>query len=151
LKKLPKTKLSILLAEIDGLERIRIEHGASAAAIVARVAAQIFKANLRDIDVVSRLEDNTFSLVLPGIQAADALEIANRMQLAVSRYPLPKRAGVTRMSVAIGAAEASSSDDMQAVLRRSRRALETAMQCANPRLAGIDAQDQPVRLEPVES
>jgi diguanylate cyclase len=151
LKKLPKTKLSLLLAQIDGLERIRIEHGASAAAIVARVAAQIFKANLRDIDVLSRLEDNTFSLVLPGIQAADALDIAQRIQLAVSRYPLPKRAGVTRVSVAIGAAEAASSDDMQAVLRRSRRALEAAMQSPSPRLAGFDAQDQPVRLETADA
>jgi diguanylate cyclase len=150
LKKLPKTKLSILLAQVDGLERIRNEHGASAASIVIRVAAQIFKANLRDIDVVSRLEDNTFSLVLPGIQATDALEIAQRIQVAVSRYPLPKRAGVSRVSVAIGAAEAASSDDLQAVLRRSRKALEAAMISSGQRLYGINGQDNPVRLVFVE-
>jgi diguanylate cyclase len=150
LKKLPKTKLSLLLAQLDGLERIRNEHGASAVAIVVRVAAQTFKAHLRDIDVVSRLEDNTFSLLLPGIQAADALEIAQRIQLAVSRYPLPKRAGVARVSVAIGAAEAASSDDLQTVLRRSRKALEAALISPPQRLFGINAQDQPVKLVAAE-
>lgn len=146
LKKLPKTKLSLLLAQLDGLERLRNEHGATAASIVVRVAAQIFKAHLRDIDVVSRLEDNTFSLLLPGIQVVDAIEIAQRIQLALSRYPLPKRAGITRVSVAIGAAEAGSTDDMQAILRRSRKALEAAIHAPPRRLFGMDAQDQPVRL-----
>jgi diguanylate cyclase len=143
-KHLPKTRLSILLAQIDSLERIRNEHGASAASIVVRVAAQIFRAHLRDIDQVSRLEDNTFSLLLPGIQAKDALETAQRIQLAISRYPLPKRAGVTRVSIAIGAAEAGPKDDMQSVLRRSRRALELAMQSPGLRLFALDQSDLPV-------
>jgi diguanylate cyclase len=151
LKKLPKTKLSILLAQVDGLERIRNEHGASAGSIVIRVAAQIFKASLRDIDVVSRLEENTFSLVLPGVQALDALATAQRIQVAVSKYPLPKRAGVARISVAIGVAEAASSDDLQSILRRSRRALELALQLPPPRLCGINGQEQQVMLEAAEA
>lgn len=146
IKHMPKTRLSILLAQIDGLERIRNEYGGSAASIVVRVAAQIFKANLRDIDQVSRLEDNTFSLLLPGIQARDALDIAQRIQLAVSRYPLPKRAGVTRVSIAIGAAEAGAKDDMQAVLRRSRRSLEVAIQATGLRLFALDQTDAPILL-----
>lgn len=151
IKHLPKTRLSILLAQIDGIERIRNEHGNSAAAIVIRVAAQIFKANLRDIDQVSRLEDNTFSMLLPGIQAQDALDIAQRIQVAVSRYSLPKRAGVSRVSIAIGAAEACAKDDMQAVLRRSRRSLELAIQATGPRLFALDQRDLPVLFDNAEA
>jgi diguanylate cyclase (GGDEF)-like protein len=150
-KHLPKTRLSILLAQIDGLERIRNEHGASAASIVVRVAAQIFKAHLRDIDQVSRLEDNTFSLLLPGIQAKDALETAQRIQLALSKYPLPKRAGVSRVTIAIGAAEAGAKDDMQSILRRSRRSLEIAIQSSGPRLFALDQADSPVLLALAEA
>ncbi|WP_425613814.1 GGDEF domain-containing protein [Anatilimnocola sp. NA78] len=145
LKKLPKTKLSLLLVQLDGLEKIRNEHGVSAGSIVVRVAAQIFKASLRDLDQISRLEDNTFSILLPGIQGTDALDIAQRIQAAVSRYPLPKRAGVTRVSVAIGVAEASHADDLQAVLRRARKALDAAMLHPGQRLFGITAQDGPMR------
>lgn len=150
IKHLPKTRLSLMLAQVDGLERIRNEHGETAAGIVIRVAAQIFKANLRDIDQASRLEDNTFSLLLPGIQAADALETAQRIQTAVSRYPLPKRAGVARVTVAIGVAEAGSKDDMQAILRRSRRALEFALSNQGPRLAALNARDEAVLLTSAE-
>ncbi|QDU28205.1 Response regulator PleD [Anatilimnocola aggregata] len=146
LKKLPKTKLSLLLVQLDGLERIRTEHGVSAGSIAVRVAAQIFKANLRDLDQISRLEDNTFSLLLPGIQGTDALAIAQRIQSAVARYPLPKRAGVTRVSVAIGVAEASNSDDLQAVLRRARKALDNALLHPAQRLAGLSAQDVTIKL-----
>jgi diguanylate cyclase len=151
IKHLPKTRLSLLLVQVDGLERIRNEHGDSAASIVIRVAAQIFKAHLRDLDQVSRLEDNTFSLLLPGIQANDALETAQRIQAAVSRYPLPKRAGVARVTVAIGAAEASSKDDLQTILRRSRRALEHALQSPGARLFALNTKDEPVQLVAVES
>jgi diguanylate cyclase (GGDEF)-like protein len=117
---------------------------------VARVAAQIFKAHLRDIDQVSRLEDNTFSLLLPGIQATDALETAQRIQAAIGRYPLPKRAGVPRITVAIGAAEANPKDDMQTILRRARRALESAIQHQGLRLFALNAKDEPIQLLPVE-
>ena len=147
IKHMPKTRVSILLAQIDGLERIRNEHGESAATIVIRVAAQIFKANLHDIDQVSRLEDNTFSLLLPGVQATDALQTAQRIQAAISRYPLPKRAGVQRVTVAIGAAEAGAKDDMQTILRRSRRALEFAITNQGPRLAAINSRDEAVLLK----
>jgi diguanylate cyclase len=150
IKNMSKTRLSILLAQIDGLDRIRNEHGDSAASIVVRVAAQIFKAHLRDIDQVSRLEENTFSILLPGIQAADALDIALRIQTAISRYPLPKRAGVQRITVAIGAAEAGSKDDMQAILRRSRRALEFALTNQGPRLAALNSRDETVQLTKVD-
>jgi diguanylate cyclase len=147
IKHMPKTRLSILLVQIDGLERIRNEHGDSAASIVVRVAAQIFKAHLHDIDQVSRLEDNTFSLLLPGVQAADALQTAQRIQTAVSRYPLPKRAGVPRITVAIGAAEAAAKDDMQTILRRARRALEFAITNQGPRLAALNSRDEAVLLQ----
>lgn len=151
IKHLPKTRLSILLVQIDGLERIRNEHGESAVSIVIRVASQIFKAHLRDLDQVSRLEDNTFSVLLPGIQANDALETSQRIQAAVSRYPLPKRAGVARVTVAIGAAEAGSKDDMQTILRRARRALECALQSQAVRLYALNTKDEAIQLVPVES
>jgi len=150
IKHLPKTRMSILLAQVDGLERIRNEHGDSAGSIVVRVAAQILKAHLRDIDQVSRLEDNTFSLLLPGVQAADALLTAQRIQIAVSRYPLPKRAGVPRITVAIGAAEAGAKDDMQTILRRSRKALDFAISNQGPRLAALNARDEAVLLAVAE-
>jgi diguanylate cyclase (GGDEF)-like protein len=150
IKHLPKTRMSILLVQIDGLERIRNEHGDSAASIVVRVAAQIFKAHLHDLDQVSRLEDNTFSLLLPGVQAADALQTAQRIQMAVGRYPLPKRAGVPRVTVAIGAAEASAKDDMQTILRRSRRALEFAITNQGPRLAALNSRDEAVLLRALD-
>lgn len=150
IKHMSKTRLSLLLVQIDGLERIRNEHGDSAGAIVVRVAAQIFKAHLRDIDQVSRLEDNTFSILLPGIQASDALDIAQRVQAAISRYPLPKRAGVPRITVAVGAAEAGVSDDMQAILRRTRRALEFALTNQGPRLAALNARDEAVLLKKID-
>ena len=91
------------------------------------------------------------ALLLPGIQANDALETAQRIQAAVSRYPLPKRAGVARVTVAIGAAEANSKDDLQTILRRSRRALEYALQSQGARLFALNTKDEPIQLVAVES
>jgi diguanylate cyclase len=146
LKRLPKTKLSLMLAQVDGLERIRNEHGDSAASIVTRVAAQVFKAHLRDLDQVSRLEENTFCLLLPGTQASDAMQIAQRVLIGLSRYPLPKRAGVARISLALGVAEASNADDLQAVLRRARKALDTAVVTPGQRIYGLNGQDLPLKF-----
>ena len=52
--------------------------------------------------------------------------------------------------MAIGAAEAAVSDDMQAILRRTRRALEFALTTQGPRLAALNARDEAVLLTKVD-
>jgi GGDEF domain-containing protein len=92
------------------------------------------------------LEENTFCLLLPGTQASDAMQIAQRVLIGLSRYPLPKRAGVARISLALGVAEASNADDLQAVLRRARKALDTAVVTPGQRIYGLNGQDLPLKF-----
>lgn len=122
-----RTPLALLMVQIDGYGRITGEHGPTAGAVVLRVAAQLIKATTRDMDHVSRLGEDTFALLLPGMQLPDAAAIAERLRLAVERCRLPRRAGALFFTISIGAIEASEGDDMRKMLERSRIALQAAV------------------------
>jgi PleD family two-component response regulator len=73
------------------------------------------------------LGEDTFALLLPGVQLPDAAVLANRLRLAVERCRLPRRAGALFFTISVGAIEASEGDDMRKMLERSRAALQAAV------------------------
>lgn len=68
----------MVLFEIHGLHRITKEQGPEASAVLRRVAAQLIKASLREIDQVTRLGDDLFMVMLAGEKLSDAQELASR-------------------------------------------------------------------------
>ena len=119
--------LALLMVQVDSFSRIASEHGPTAASIVLRVAAQLIKATMRDMDHVSRLSEDTFALLLPAAELADAAAMAERLRLVVERCRLPRRAGAQFFTVTVGVVEASDGDDMRKILERCRAALASAI------------------------
>jgi diguanylate cyclase len=119
--------LSLLLIQVDRLPQIIECHGHEAAGIVLRVAAQLIKANMRDMDHVTRLANDTFALLLPGTRLAGGVQVATRLRHASDHCRLPRRAGIATMTVTIGVVEAVPGDDMRRLLQRARNALQVAI------------------------
>lgn len=120
--------LSLLLLQIDGLPRIIADQGAQAASRVVRIAVQLMKATMRDMDHLGQLSDDTFSLLLPGANLTNTTSIAERIRTNVERCRLPRQAGALPFTVSMGCVEAADNDEMRAVMERARRALEAAVQ-----------------------
>lgn len=132
--------LVLLMLQVDSYARLLSEFGPTAAAVVLRVAAQLMKATTRDMDHVSRLQEDTFALLLPGAKLADAAAIAERLRLVIERCRLPRSAGAMHFTVSIGVVEASEGDDMRRLLERSRTALQVAINQGRNIACALDPQ-----------
>jgi diguanylate cyclase (GGDEF)-like protein len=76
--------LSLIMADLDLLRDINNVHGHLAGDAVLRGVAGIFRAQLRHYDVPARFGGEEFSILLPETSPERALEIAERIRIAVS-------------------------------------------------------------------
>jgi diguanylate cyclase (GGDEF)-like protein len=76
--------LSLIMADLDLLREINNVHGHLAGDAVIRGVAGILRAQLRHYDVPARFGGEEFSILLPETSPERALEIAERIRVAVS-------------------------------------------------------------------
>jgi diguanylate cyclase len=134
-----KTPLSLVLVRVDGYARLVREQGPTAGEVVLRITAQLINAAMRDLDLVARISEDTFALMLPGTRLADAQQLAQRIRQAAQRCTLPRRAALLRLVLHFGAVEASGADDLRRLLQRARLALASAAESSQQ----PDASPQP--------
>ncbi|MCX7677498.1 MAG: diguanylate cyclase [Alteraurantiacibacter sp.] len=120
------TPLSLVLVQVEGYAHMVGQHGPSAAEVVLRITAQLINATLRDLDQVTRIAEDTFALLLPGMQLADAQTLAQKIVHAAQRCTLPRRAAISALPLRVGVVEAAPRDDLRRLLQRARAALTGA-------------------------
>jgi diguanylate cyclase len=131
------TPLCLMLVQIDGFAAGIQKHGEEAAGLVLRIVAQILKANMRDMDHVSRLGSDTFALLLPAAHLEDGAHLAERLRQAASQCRLPAKAKGLTLNLTMGVVETHTGDDMRRLLQRGRNALQVALDKGQ----GVYAQD----------
>src|ERR1700722_3578178 len=93
---------AIVRLDVDGMGGINDEFGVSVGDLVLEQVASRLKKCLREYDVLSRLEDDEFAVLLPGADAVAARTVAERITKAMSAGPL--EATSRRVSLSIGGA-----------------------------------------------
>jgi len=113
--------LAVLVADVDHLRRVGDVHGPEAAATALRKLAGVLRAAVRDQDLVARLEEDDFAVILPGLGRGSARQVAARIRSIVERSTA---LGVT---LSIGAASyPTDADNETDLLARAREALDEA-------------------------
>ena len=109
--------VSVVVLDLDHFKRVNDRHGHAEGDRVLAAAAKRLRSVVRDSDAVGRLGGEEFVLVLPGMDAAEAREVAERARAAVSEVmvggkPLECSAGVAAHPAdADGAAELLAAAD----------------------------------------
>ena len=133
------TPLSLLLVQIDNLNRIGSDHGRHAAATVMRIAVQLTMAVVRGLDQATRLNEDTYAVLLPALHIEDAHHSAERLRQSIERCRLPRSAGMPGFTVSIGVVEPGVYDDMPALFDRARQALQLAIDQGRNRVSTGDS------------
>ncbi len=94
---------AILRIDVDGLGAINAEIGHPRGDEILEGVAQRLRDGRREYDVLARLENDEFIVLLPGADAHAAEVVANRMRDAVAANPFEVGESV-RVSVSVGAA-----------------------------------------------
>ncbi len=139
--------LSVLLLQVDNYLDLVGKHGLQAAQLTLRATAQFLQAAVRQMDVIAQYDNSTFALLLPEADLTHVADIAERLRAAICQCKLPLGNCWERITVSIGAAEATAGDDLERLLQRCEEALSEARSRGGNRVFLHTGQ----KAEPVEA
>jgi len=81
--------LSVIIMDIDHFKRFNDTYGHLAGDQILKLVATIMRKQLRTDDIAARYGGEEFVLLLPNTPKEDAVAIAEKIRLAIERYPFP--------------------------------------------------------------
>lgn len=118
--------LSVLLLDVDGLDKQRERFGRGFAEDLLKSVAELLANDVRRGDPVIRHGPHAFLVLLPGVPLATASRIAERIRRAIEGDMILSRPDLAKLTVSIGIAERARNERRDAFLARAAAALEAA-------------------------
>ena len=143
--------LSLLIADIDYFKQIGDTYGHPHGDQVIKALAEACRATLGEVDMLARLGEEEFVMLLPGADLAAASAVAERLRLEVRRTPVRRREGTLHFTVSLGVAQWRPGESPRALMGRADEALHAARYPGGDRMEVANGQARPGRLEPGRS
>lgn len=118
-----KLPLSLIVFDIDRLKAVNDQFGHPVGDAAVRAVAEAVHHALRTSDVLVRSAGGEFQIIAPHTSAIDALKVAEKIRQTVAAIDIP---GCDRVSISLGAGQASEQDTPDALLVRVGAALGRA-------------------------
>src|SRR5581483_3212901 len=118
------TTLTVMLVRLDDPFHITSEPDADNSQSPIRVALQVARLCIREMDLITRWQSDGLAFLLPGAAVADAKTVARRLRAALAANNAD--GARPRLSISIGIAEGIEGNDAKRVLERAWLALESA-------------------------
>jgi diguanylate cyclase (GGDEF)-like protein len=107
-------ELSLLFCDVDKFKALNDRHGHGAGDEALKAIAQIVKRTVRRFDLAARYGGDEFAVILPGVGAVEAEEIAERMRWSVEHaavHPLGERMTLS-LGIATAPADGATKDEL---------------------------------------
>ena len=116
----------VLAIDIDGHGILQEKHGTEVSNKMMRSLAQHCEKTFREVDVVGRLEDNRFVVIVTETHAVNGAKVAERLRIGTERISISLGEGkVLHYSLSIGVAGLKPTDtEIHDVINRAECALE---------------------------
>jgi diguanylate cyclase (GGDEF)-like protein len=99
-----QTPVAVLMLDLDLFKRVNDTHGHLAGDMVLRRAAAELRSTLRSHDVLGRYGGEEFTVLLPGVAAAEAMVVAERARARIAATEFGTPAVPIRITVSVGVA-----------------------------------------------
>ena len=116
---------AILLVDLDGFKAVNDEHGHRTGDAVLVEVANRLRGAVRGADTVARLGGDEFVVLCEGLDEAGAVEVSERVQVAVAQ-PIPLEEDEVTLDASIGVVVARADDAADELLDRADRAMYAA-------------------------
>jgi diguanylate cyclase (GGDEF)-like protein len=127
------TPLSVVLADLDGFKDVNDAHGHAVGDEVLRAFAEVLRETLRDSDVAGRWGGEEFLILLPGTDEEGAVQLAERIRVALSQRRIPVAPGL-RVTASFGVAEHRSEPGTVHLVGAADEALYRAKRAGKDRI-----------------
>ncbi len=124
----------VILADIDRFKAINDTHGHLVGDAALRQAAARIEGAVRSVDLVGRYGGEEFLLLLPGLDAAHAAAVGERVRRAVAAQPLHLPEVTLSLTVSLGVAQAVAGDTVESLVARADEALYRAKRSGRNRV-----------------
>ncbi len=119
--------LSVLMIDIDHFKRVNDKCGHTVGDAVLRRVAHTLAAGVRPQDLLARFGGEEFAVLLPGLETAQAIAVAERLRLGIQAAGDGLRQ-LPLITVSVGVASAQHDETLSALLNRADEALYRAKQ-----------------------
>lgn len=125
--------LACLMADIDHFKQINDCYGHLCGDEVLRRVAQAIQDECRDEDVPCRYGGEEFAILTPGVDAARAAALAERIRARIAALEIPWREHLIRLTCSLGVADLATSGEVS-LIEAADRALYAAKHAGRNRI-----------------
>lgn len=130
-----KTRIAVLMADVDHFKRINDEYGHQAGDQVLEQVAQAIRQQCRPYDLVVRYGGEEFLVMLATSTVGAGATTAQRIRQSIADNPVKLDGREVRVTVSIGVVEGSALGDFDSTLRKADDALYEAKNAGRNRVA----------------
>jgi len=123
-----RQSLGVLIADLDHFKSVNDTYGHLAGDAVLREVTRRMQTDIRPYDAVGRYGGEEFLVLLPGCDASETREKAERLREAISREPIETSFGTLKVTMSIGAVSTADwpEDSANQILQMADAALYRA-------------------------
>lgn len=121
-----KTRLSLVLIDIDDFKRINDKHGHHAGDLVLKTFAQTIFSLTREVDALCRWGGEEFVLLLGDCPVAEAARIAEKIKNATTSSKVRVESGCVSIAFSAGVVECGAAETLGQVLERADKLMYQA-------------------------
>ncbi len=126
--------LSVVVLDVDAFRKVNSAHGEAVGNLLLQRLSQRMQGVLRRQDVVSRIEGDAFAVVLPGCEAQEARDVAERLRRVVAAEQLVTDSGTIRVTMSAGFSRLRTRDSEAELMARAFRAVGKAQASGGDRV-----------------
>ncbi|MGD9633628.1 MAG: GGDEF domain-containing protein [Pirellulales bacterium] len=117
--------LSVMHVQVDDYSQIRQQYGRSIGHLMLDSVALFTQSALREMDLLARLEDGEFIILMPGSTTAEAGQIAKRLQASAASCMFPLQDTKSQLRVSLGVAELRPNETAELLMTRAKGAVRS--------------------------
>ena len=118
--------LSIMHIHVKDYENLVQEYGDAVGQLLLDSVAQFIRSTLmRDMDLLGRLRDGHFVVMLPGSSEKEANAVGKRVQEAIANCTIPLGEKKLRLELQLGVTDVYPADDSESMMARAVQMVET--------------------------
>lgn len=116
--------LAVLAVEVQGYRDFKRQHGCAAAHTTLESVAKFLASTLREMDLLGRLDDGQFGIMLPGSTPEDAQLVGDRARKALVNCTAHLSENESGLTVRVGASVAGPDDTAASLIERAEGQVE---------------------------
>ncbi|MFT7133046.1 MAG: diguanylate cyclase [Cyclobacteriaceae bacterium] len=118
--------LCLAVCDVDWFKKVNDQHGHGAGDLVLQALATTLKTRLRKSDFISRFGGEEFVILMPETNAAQAVEVLNKLREVVAQSPVNFEQIAISITVSLGITAFQGKDNLESAFTRADRALYDA-------------------------